>query len=136
MKSNHVYIIPPNKFLVIADGRLRLTEPPGAAGPATALDTFFRSLAEEQRERSIGIVLSGTGSHGTPGIKEIKLAGGMVMVQQPESADYDQMPESAIATGLVDFVLTPEQMPEALLNYVRQPYLSKSPVETSRRRSA
>ena len=69
-------------------------------------------------------MLSGTGSHGTPGLKEIKLAGGMAMVQQPESADFDQMPRSAIATGLVDYVLPPEQMPEALLKYVRQPYVS------------
>ena len=122
LESNHVYIIPPNKFLAIAEGRLHLTSPPEPRGRRTALDTFFCSLAEEQQERSIGIVLSGTGSHGTLGIKEIKLAGGMAMVQQPESADYKQMPESAIATGLVDYVLTPEQMPEALLNYVRQPY--------------
>ena len=121
---NTVYIIPPNKFLAINEGRLRLTVLPEPRGRQTALDTFFRSLAQEQRERSIGIVLSGTGSHGTPGIKEIKLAGGMVMVQEPESADFDQMPRSAIATGLVDYILTPEQMPEALINYVRQPYVS------------
>ena len=92
IEVNHVYIIPPNKFLAINDGRLRLTVLPEPRGRQTALDTFFRSLAEEQQERSIGIVLSGTGSHGTPGIKEIKLAGGMAMVQQPESADFDQMP--------------------------------------------
>ena len=72
-------------------------------------------------------MLSGTGSHGTPGLKEIKLAGGMAMVQQPESADFDQMPTSAIATGLVDYVLTPEQMPEALLNYVDHAYVSSDP---------
>ena len=81
---NHVYIIPPNRFLTTNDGRLRLTVLPDPRGRQTALDVFFRSLAEERKERSIGIVLSGTGSHGTPGIKEIKLAGGMVMVQEPE----------------------------------------------------
>ena len=128
IEVNHVYIIPPNKFLAINDGRLRLTVPPEPRGRQTALDTFFRSLAEEQQERSIGIVLSGTGSHGTPGLKEIKLAGGMAMVQQPESADFDQMPRSAIATGLVDYVLAPEQMPEALLKYARAPYVSSDPV--------
>jgi two-component system CheB/CheR fusion protein len=124
IEINHVYIIPPNKFLAIGAGRLHLSAPPEPRGRRTALDTFFGSLAEEERERSIGIVLSGTGSHGTPGIKEIKLAGGMAMVQKPDSADYGQMPESAIATGLVDYVLAPEQMPEALLKYVRQPYVN------------
>ena len=125
---NHVYIIPPNRFLAINDGRLRLTVPPEPRGRQTALDTFFRSLAEEQQERSIGIVLSGTGSHGTPGLKEIKLAGGMAMVQRPESADFDQMPKNAIATGLVDYVLTPEQMPEALLKYGSASYVRSDPV--------
>jgi two-component system, chemotaxis family, CheB/CheR fusion protein len=127
VENNHVYIIPPNKFLGINEGRLRLTVPPEPRGHQTALDIFFRSLAEEQQERSIGIVLSGTGSHGIPGLKEIKLAGGMAMVQQPESADFDQMPMSAIATGLVDYVLRPEQMPEALLKYARAPYVRSDP---------
>ncbi len=130
IEVNHVYVIPPNKFLTINEGRLCLTVPPEPRGHQTALDTFFRSLAEEQQERSIAIVLSGTGSHGTPGLKEIKLAGGMAMVQQPESADFDQMPKSAIATGFVDYVLTPEQMPEALLKYARAALREQRPVGT------
>ncbi len=117
---NHVYIIPPNRFLTTSEGRLRLTVLPDPRGRQTALDIFFRSLADDRKERSIGIVLSGTGSHGTPGIKEIKLAGGMVMVQEPSSAAFDQMPRNAIETGLVDYVLPPEQMPKALIDYVRQ----------------
>ena len=121
---NHVYIIPPNKFLAVRDRRLHLSVPPEPRGHQTAIDTFFRSLAEEQQDRSIGIVLSGTGNHGTPGLKAIKLAGGMAMAQQPESADFDQMPRSAIATGLVDYVLKPEQMPEALLKYARTLYVN------------
>ena len=100
VQVNHVYIIPPNKFLAIRDGRLLLTAIPEPRGRQMSLDYFFRSLAEDERDRAIGIVLSGTGNHGTLGLKEIKLAGGMAMVQQPESADFDQMPSSAIATGL------------------------------------
>ena len=128
VQVNHVYIIPPNKFLAIRDGRLHLTAIPEPRGRQMSLDFFFRSLAEEEGDRAIGIVLSGTGNHGTLGLKEIKLAGGLAMVQQPESADFDQMPTSAIATGQVDYVLRPEKMPEALIKYVRQPYLSSDPV--------
>jgi two-component system CheB/CheR fusion protein len=127
IEVNHVYIIPPNKFLAIHDRRLRLSVPPEHRGHQTAIDSFFRSLAEEEQERSIAIVLSGTGSHGTPGLKEIKLAGGMAMVQDPASADFDQMPRSAVATGLVDYILTPEQMPEALRKYAQAPYMSSNP---------
>ena len=123
VEPNCVYVIPPNKDLSITGGRLHLTEPTEQRGLQTAIDPFFRSLAEDQQERSIGIVLSGTGSHGTPGLKEIKLAGGMTMAQDPETAEYDQMPQSAIDAEIVDYVLPPEKMPEALLNYVRQPYL-------------
>jgi two-component system CheB/CheR fusion protein len=126
VKPNCVYIIPPNHYLAIVDGRLLLSKPPARHSAATAIDFFFRSLAIDQQQRAIGIILSGTSSHGTPGLKEIKLAGGMVMVQQPESAEYDQMPQSAIATGLVDFVLAPEQMPDALIKYLHHPYVRDS----------
>ena len=120
---NCVYIIPPNKYLSVNAGRLHLTGPTERQGLPTALDGFFRSLAADQQEKAIGIVLSGTGSHGTPGIKEIKAVGGMIMAQEPDTAEYDQMPRNAIATGLVDYVLPPEKMPEALVKYARQPYL-------------
>lgn len=124
VEPNCVYVIPPNKYLSIIGGRLHLTEPTEQWGSQTAIDSFFHSLAEDQQEKSIGIVLSGTGSHGTPGLKEIKLAGGMAMAQDPETAEYDQMPQSAIDAGIIDYVLAPEKMPEALINYFRQPYLS------------
>lgn len=125
VQANCVYIIPPNKYLEIACGLLRLSEPPKPRGLQTAIDFFLRSLAMDQEERAIGIVLSGTGSHGTLGIREIKLVGGLVIAQEPKSAEYDQMPRSAIETGLVDFVLPPEEMPQALLRYVEQPYLNR-----------
>ena len=123
VECNHVYIIPPGRYLTIREQTLHLSTPAEPRGMQTAIDNFLRSLALDQQERAIGIILSGTGSHGTPGLKEIKLVGGMIMVQEPTSAEYDQMPRNAIATGLVDYVLPPEQMPEALINYIRQPYL-------------
>ena len=132
IEVNHVYIIPPNKFLAITDGRLRLPSRRNRAVGRRPSILSFALWPRNKQERSIGIVLSGTGSHGTPGIKEIKLAGGMAMVQQPESADFDQMPTNAIATGLVDYVLTPEQMPEACSSMCEQPYVvpSRSPSRT------
>lgn len=130
VKINTVFIIPPNKFLAIRHGQLQLSHPPVQRGWQTSIDFFLRSLAQDQTERAIGIVLSGTGSHGALGIREIKLVGGMTMAQQPDTAEYDQMPRNAIATGQVDFILAPEQMPSALVKYAEQPYLSNSGADT------
>jgi two-component system CheB/CheR fusion protein len=127
IEADHVYIIPPNKSLSVRDCRLYLSPPPSRQGFPTALDGFFRSLAEDQQERAIGIILSGTGSHGISGMKEIKAVGGLLMVQDPKTAEYDQMPQNALDTGLVDYSLAPEKMPEVLLKYIRHPYLH-SPV--------
>ncbi len=124
--ANYVYIIPPNFFLSISDGQLQLSPPPVNQGWQTSIDYFLRSLAKDQGERAIGIVLSGTGSHGTLGVREIKLAGGMVMAQEPNTAEYDQMPRNAISTGIMDYVLPPEKMPAAIVNYIEQPYLKAS----------
>lgn len=126
VEVNCVYVIPPNHCLTIVQGKLRLSDLPNPIGAQTAIDFFLRSLAVDQEELAIGIVLSGTGSHGTLGIREIKRCGGMAMVQSPESAQFDQMPRSAIETGLVDFVLPPELMPATLLSYVKQPYVNRS----------
>jgi two-component system CheB/CheR fusion protein len=119
VEPNHVYVIPPNRYLAISDGVLRLTGPVERGAGQTAIDFFLRSLAEDQQEKAICVVLSGTGSHGTLGLKAIKANGGMAMVQDPATAEYDQMPRSAIRTGLADYVLPPEEMPEALLRYTR-----------------
>ncbi|MGD8854458.1 MAG: PAS domain S-box protein [Gammaproteobacteria bacterium] len=127
VKRGQVYIIPPGKYLAIKAGVLQLSKPPEARGAQTAIDHFLRSLATDQQEHAVGIILSGTGSHGTLGLKEIKLAGGLVMAQQPQSAEYDQMPRSAIDTGLVDYVLPPERMPEELVKYANHPYLLAEP---------
>ena len=124
--ANSLYIIPPKHFLSISGGLLHLSDPPQGRPWQTSMDFFLRSLAHDQGERAIGIVLSGTGSHGALGVREIKQSGGMVMAQQPETAEYDQMPLNAVATGVIDYVLPPELMPAALVKYVEQPYLSNA----------
>jgi PAS domain S-box-containing protein len=118
VEAGRVYVLPPNKYMTIGAGRLHLTGPVERSELPTSIDLFLRSLAEDQGERAIGIVLSGTGSHGTLGLKAIKAAGGMAMVQDPRTAEYSDMPRSAIAAGLADYILPPEQMPQALIRYV------------------
>ncbi len=121
-EANHVYVIPSKNYLTIDNGAFQLSEPPSPQGRETAIDFFLRSLAKDQGERSIGIVLSGTGSHGTLGIRDIKLAGGMAIAQQPTTAEFDSMPASVIKEGLADYVLSPAEMPATLMQYMRQPY--------------
>jgi two-component system CheB/CheR fusion protein len=124
VEANRVYIIPPNKYMTIHGGVLRLTGPVERRAAQTSIDLFLRSLADDQRERSICIILSGTGSHGTLGLKAIKAAGGMAMVQDPATAEFPLMPQSAIATGLADYILPVEQMPEALIKYIQHGYVN------------
>jgi two-component system CheB/CheR fusion protein len=135
VEPNHVYVIPPNAYITISGERLHLTVPVEHRGLRVPIDFFFRSLADDQQERAIGILLSGTGTDGTLGVREIKAAGGMIMVQSPETAQYDGMLRSAIGTGVVDFVLPIGRMPETLLRYVRHGYLNSAPVEPPPERS-
>ena len=117
---NCVYLIPPKMNMIIEDGRLHLTEYVHS-GVNHPIDIFFTSLANEMKERSIAVVLSGTGTDGTNGIKAVKEQCGLVVVQEPSSAKFDGMPKSAINTGLVDFVLTPEQIAVEILNFSNYP---------------
>jgi two-component system CheB/CheR fusion protein len=119
VEANRVYIIPPNKNMTLAGGELRLTGPVERRSWQTSIDLFLHSLADDRLEKAIGIILSGTGSHGTLGLKAVKAAGGMVIVQDSNTAEYPGMPASAIATGLADYVLPVEQMPEVLVKYVQ-----------------
>ncbi len=116
------YVMPPNKDMALVDGRLVLVEPEAPRGLRLPIDYFFRSLAADQHERAVCIVLSGTGSDGTLGLRAIKGEGGMAIAQSPESAGYDGMPRSAIGTGLVDYVLSPAEMPEQLLGYLSRAF--------------
>ena len=133
IKTNHVYLNPPDKNVVILNRRLHLTEPTQTHGVNLPIDCFFRSLSEDQGEKAICIILSGTATDGTLGLNAIKGAGGMAMVQDPDSAKYAGMPSSAIAAGLVDFILPVEKIPEELVKYVKHPYIERPErIETTR----
>lgn len=110
VEPNCVYIIPPAKAMVLREGRMRLLEPTEPRGHRLPIDFFFRSLAEEQGEKAICVVLSGTGSDGTLGVRAVKDRGGLVLVQDPVSTEYPSMPRNAIATGMVDHVLPADEI--------------------------
>lgn len=112
---NTIYLIPPNKDMIVSGGRLLLSERDRAGGLSMPIDVFFRSLAEDYGKRAVGIILSGTGSDGSRGVRAIREAGGVVLAQNEESAQFSGMPRSAIATGVVQRVATPDQLPQALL---------------------
>ncbi len=117
-----VYLIPPKKNLSLRDDRLVLSDiVPGQLNHP--IDVFLISLALEKRERAIGVILSGTGTDGTSGIKAVKEHGGLVIVQRPDTAKFDGMPRSAINTGLSDFVLSPEEIVDEILNFSNYPTL-------------
>ena len=120
-EPNTIYLIPPRNNLSIFHGKLILEEQNNRSQLHLPIDVFFKSLALDQEKNAIGIILSGTGSDGTIGIKAVKEAGGMIMVQDESSAKFDGMPRSSIATGIVDYVLPPHKMPEEILNYIKHP---------------
>ncbi len=118
IKPNCVYVIPPAQNLALIDGSLKLSALKDTLSHLSPIDFFFRSLAQDQHERAIGIVLSGSGKDGELGVRAIKGEGGTVLAQKPDSAEFSSMPESAIATGLVDFILPPKEMLTSLIAYV------------------
>lgn len=120
VEKSTVYVIPNDKLLTIKNKRLQLQEKKFVKAPNTAIDQFFYSLAEDQSEKAIAVVLSGTGSDGTRGIQAIHDAGGLIMVQDPVTAKFDGMPNSAIASGYADLILTPELMPEEIFTYINE----------------
>jgi two-component system CheB/CheR fusion protein len=117
VERNSAYIIPPNKDMAFINGKLLLLEPVAQRGHRLPIDSFFRSLADDQQERAICIILSGTGSDGTLGARAIKGGGGLVIAQKPETTEYDGMPQSIISNGLADYVLAPEEIPAVLITY-------------------
>ncbi|MBN2439600.1 MAG: PAS domain-containing protein, partial [Deltaproteobacteria bacterium] len=126
VQSNRVYLNPPGRNVALFNRSLHLLDPVKNGTINMPIDFFFRSLSEDQGEKAIGIILSGTATDGTLGVKAIKGESGMVMVQQPDTAKYDGMPKSAIGTGLVDFILPVEKMPEALIRYIQHPFLEST----------
>ena len=123
VEPNRVHIIVPAKTLLIRDGVLRLVDPEEPRGQRHPIDKFFSALAEDQKAKAIAIVLSGAGSNGTAGLADIKQGGGMCIAQDPPTAKFDSMPRHAIASGSVDLVLAPENMPEALISYAQHSYV-------------
>ena len=121
VEPNHVYVIAPNRDLAILNGRLQLLEPQAPRGLRLPIDFFLRSLAEDQGEKAACIILSGMGSDGTLGLKAIKDKLGLVLVQDPTTTEFNSMPNSAIATGLVDYILPAEDLAKKLIDYVKFP---------------
>jgi two-component system CheB/CheR fusion protein len=126
VEPDTIYLIPPRNNLSIFHGKLVLEDQGSRSGLNLPIDIFFRSLAADVGKKSIGIILSGTGSDGTLGTRAIKEAGGMVMAQDERTARFDGMPRSSISTGLVDYILPPGKMPEELVNYIKHPFTEKS----------
>ena len=126
VEANCVYVIPPNTNLGIARGVLKLRPRPETRTPHRSIDFFFESLAEDQRECAIGVILSGTATDGTLGLTAIKAEGGITFAQD-DSARYDSMPRSAVAAGCVDFVLSPENIAKELARIATHPYVAGQP---------
>jgi two-component system CheB/CheR fusion protein len=131
IKPNHIFIIPPDADLGIKNGRLLVEPRKTTSRPHLPVDYFFRSLAEDQGNRSIAVVLSGTGSDGALGLEFIKSQGGITFAQQFESAKYDGMPSAAVATGCVDFQLKPKAIAEELARIGRHPYVRSVKLDQS-----
>ncbi|MDB5963752.1 MAG: signal transduction histidine kinase with CheB and CheR, partial [Polaromonas sp.] len=116
IEPDHVYVIPPSRALAMDDGHLALSEPSRTGGVPVAIDLFFRTLAQVHQERSVAIVMSGTGADGAVGLARVKENGGVTLAQSPGDAEYDGMPKAAIGTGMVDFVATAAELPHQLVD--------------------
>ncbi len=124
---DHVYIIPPNKDLSILHGVLYLMDPVAPRGLRLPIDFFFRSIAEDQQDRSIGVILSGMGTDGTAGLRAIKEKAGIAFVQEPASAKFDGMPRSAIDAGLADIIAPAGELPARIIAYLAHAPLIRRP---------
>jgi two-component system CheB/CheR fusion protein len=129
-----IFLIPPKAVMTVTGGRLHLAERLDRPVPNYPIDVFLNSLAEDVGDKAVAIILSGTGSDGSRGIRAVKQEGGMVMVQDADSAKFDGMPRNAISTGMADFIMPPSRMPEELLKYLRHPFVKdKGQSETALR---
>ncbi len=124
VEPNCIYLIPSKKNMTILNRKLFLSENPKENPLNFPIDIFFESLAEDVGEKAIGVILSGTGSDGSRGVRAIKEHNGMVIVQEEKSAKFDGMPKNAILTGAADYVSIPGEIPEKLLNYIKHPVIA------------
>jgi len=129
VRPNHVYVIPPNKQLTLNDSLLDVLEPQQHIGKRITIDLFFRTLAQAYGQRAVCVIMSGTDSDGVIGLKHIRAQGGLTIAQDPNEAEFDSMPASAISTGMVDWVLPVAEMPGKLLEFVRNENRMKLPPE-------
>ncbi|OFX18910.1 MAG: hypothetical protein A2033_12235 [Bacteroidetes bacterium GWA2_31_9] len=123
VKPNNIYLIPRRMNMKIFHSKLHLTEKNTLHILNLPIDIFLHSLAEDFEEKAVGVILSGTGSDGSRGVRSIKELGGIVIVQDPDSAKFDGMPKSAITSGIVDFILPPQEIPEKVISYVKHPFI-------------
>jgi PAS domain S-box-containing protein len=131
VEPNHVYVIPPAKHLAMIDGEIRLQEPTRIRGKRVPIDLFFRTLGDAYGKNSIAVILSGTGSDGTLGVKRVKENGGIVLAQSTDDAEYNDMPRNAINTNLVDVVLPVAEMPEKIVAIGRVAQRLELPIPSS-----
>jgi two-component system CheB/CheR fusion protein len=137
VEANCVYVIPPNKNLSILHGVLHLLDPLAPRGLRLPIDFFFRALAEDRQENSIGVILSGMGSDGTLGLRRIKEKAGVVFVQEPASAKFDGMPRSAVDAGLADVIALVQELPDKIIAYLHHvPLIAKGQGEDYAAQSA
>src|SRR3954468_24686088 len=129
VRPNHVYVIPPNHQLTFEDSTLHLMPPQQPLGRRVTIDLFFRTLAQAYGQRAVCVILSGTDSDGVIGLKHIRAQGGLTIVQDPNEAEYDSMPATAISTGMVDWVLPVSEMSAKLLEFVTNENRMKLPPE-------
>jgi two-component system CheB/CheR fusion protein len=129
VEPNRIYLVPPKKDVALEGDALRVREATYRGGVHLPIDAFFRSLAKARKEKAIAVVLSGAGADGTLGVRDVKGYGGLTVAQDPLDAAFDSMPRSAVATGLIDYVLTPEEMPKRLLAYLRHEPLADDDAE-------
>src|SRR5437763_4327415 len=129
VRPNHVYVIPPNHQLTFEDSTLHLVPPQQPLGRRVTIDLFFRTLAQAYGQRAVCIILSGTDSDGVIGLKHVRAQGGLTIAQDPNEAEHDSMPASAISTGMVDWVLPVEKMAAKLLEFVRNEHAMRLPPE-------
>ena len=124
IEPNHIYVIPANTEMTVASGQLRLVARDRTQSSFMPIDTFFKSLANAYGNRAVGVILSGLDGDGAQGIREIKGAGGITFAQCEASAQYSDMPNTAVATGQVDFILPPAEIAAELVELCRHPYLN------------
>ncbi len=131
-----IYITPPNSDVFVKEGRLRMREPMSEHSPKPSVDLFFSTMAEEMGDHAIGVILSGTGSDGSHGVRAVRAGGGLTIAQEPKTAKYDGMPANAIETGCVDIILPPEKIGPEIAALIRSPHNIHLMQETDEKRTS